>query len=225
MIRAEGEQRRLAFQIGSLRNGRRSWRGCAPSIRPHTRTGDPEPPEPGDERVQGERHLPHRAHAIGRLLRPAVPAHRGKYGGMRLDENYQMWLYDQGGVPAGTVLRREVDLANLCLRLAISRMIMERSGNQMNYPGAGRDIRLPGPVAQAQHTGDVRATAEAVPAILLHHAYTTSRTTSARSARSRKEDGSSTACWRIRFYFWSTTWMRCQPNWVLTGPTTSPWRG
>jgi exonuclease SbcC len=58
----------------------------------------------------------------------------GKYGGMRLDDNYQMWLYDQG---EEFRLERfsggEVDLANLCLRLAISRMIMERSGNQMNF--------------------------------------------------------------------------------------------
>ena len=58
----------------------------------------------------------------------------GKYGGMRLDENYQMWLYDQG---EEFRLERfsggEVDLANLCLRLAISRMIMERSGNQLNF--------------------------------------------------------------------------------------------
>ena len=57
----------------------------------------------------------------------------GKYGGMRLDDNYQMWLYDQGEEHR---LERfsggEVDLANLCLRLAISRMITERSGSQIN---------------------------------------------------------------------------------------------
>jgi len=58
----------------------------------------------------------------------------GKYGGMRLDDEYQMYLYDQGDEHR---LERfsggETDLANLCLRLAISRMIMERSGSQMNF--------------------------------------------------------------------------------------------
>jgi exonuclease SbcC len=58
----------------------------------------------------------------------------GKYGGMRLDDDYQMYIYDQGKEHS---LERfsggESDLANLCLRLAISRMIMERSGSQMNF--------------------------------------------------------------------------------------------
>jgi exonuclease SbcC len=58
----------------------------------------------------------------------------GKYGGIRLDEDYQMYLYDQGEEHS---LERfsggEVDLANLCLRLAISHMIMDRSGSQMNF--------------------------------------------------------------------------------------------
>lgn len=58
----------------------------------------------------------------------------GKYGGMRLDDDYQMYIYDQGQEHS---LERfsggESDLANLCLRLAISRMIMERSGSQMNF--------------------------------------------------------------------------------------------
>jgi exonuclease SbcC len=58
----------------------------------------------------------------------------GKYGGMRLDEEYEMFLYDQGEEhPLERFSGGESDLANLCLRLAISRMIMERSGSQMNF--------------------------------------------------------------------------------------------
>ncbi|TFG56654.1 MAG: SMC family ATPase [Methanomassiliicoccus sp.] len=58
----------------------------------------------------------------------------GKYGGIRLDEEYQMYLYDQGQEhPLERFSGGETDLANLCLRLAISRMIMERSGSQMNF--------------------------------------------------------------------------------------------
>jgi len=58
----------------------------------------------------------------------------GKYGGIRLDEEYQMYLYDQGEEhPLERFSGGESDLANLCLRLAISRMIMERSGSQMNF--------------------------------------------------------------------------------------------
>jgi DNA repair protein SbcC/Rad50 len=58
----------------------------------------------------------------------------GKYGGMRLDDEYQMYIYDQGEEhPLERFSGGESDLANLCMRLAISRMIMERSGSQMNF--------------------------------------------------------------------------------------------
>lgn len=58
----------------------------------------------------------------------------GKYGGMRLDDEYQMYIYDQGEEhPLERFSGGESDLANLCVRLAISRMIMERSGSQMNF--------------------------------------------------------------------------------------------
>ncbi len=53
-----------------------------------------------------------------------------KYEGLDLDENYDIHIYDQGEkYPLERFSGGEVDLANLCLRLAISRVIADRSGS------------------------------------------------------------------------------------------------
>ena len=58
----------------------------------------------------------------------------GKYNTMELDENYDVFIYDDG---APYELNRfsggEEDLANLCLRLAISAVVTERSAIQTNF--------------------------------------------------------------------------------------------
>ncbi|HUV03189.1 MAG TPA: SMC family ATPase [Desulfobacteria bacterium] len=58
----------------------------------------------------------------------------GKYNTMELDENYDIFIYDDG---APYELNRfsggEEDLANLCLRLAISAVVTERSAIQTNF--------------------------------------------------------------------------------------------
>ena len=58
----------------------------------------------------------------------------GKYSDLELDENYETLIYDNGQKFA---LERfsggEKDLANLCLRLAISRMIAESSGAEFSF--------------------------------------------------------------------------------------------
>lgn len=58
----------------------------------------------------------------------------GKYTDLELDENYETFVYDNGQKFA---LERfsggEKDLANLCLRLAISRMIAESSGAEFSF--------------------------------------------------------------------------------------------
>ncbi|MBN1761645.1 MAG: SMC family ATPase [Methanomicrobia archaeon] len=58
----------------------------------------------------------------------------GKYSTMELDENYDIFIYDDG---APYELNRfsggEEDLANLCLRLAISAVVTERSAIQTNF--------------------------------------------------------------------------------------------
>ena len=58
----------------------------------------------------------------------------GKYSTMELDENYDVFIYDDG---APYELNRfsggEEDLANLCLRLAISGVVTERSAIQTNF--------------------------------------------------------------------------------------------
>jgi DNA repair protein SbcC/Rad50 len=57
-----------------------------------------------------------------------------KYNGMELDENYDISIYDKGQkYPLDRFSGGEVDLANLCLRLAISRIIAERSGSSINF--------------------------------------------------------------------------------------------
>ena len=57
-----------------------------------------------------------------------------KYNGMELDEDYNINIYDQGQkYPLDRFSGGEADLANLCLRLAISRVIAERSGSSINF--------------------------------------------------------------------------------------------
>jgi exonuclease SbcC len=53
----------------------------------------------------------------------------GKYNEMEVDENYNIYVYDEGEkYELGRFSGGEEDLANLCLRLAISQIIAERSG-------------------------------------------------------------------------------------------------
>ena len=135
IIRAEGEQRRLAFEIDSLRKRAEELEGLR--SKHSALTKEQETLNRLSQVMRGfkenviSRIVPTLSDVSSDLLSQLT---EGKYGGMRLDENYQMWLYDQG---EEFRLERfsggEVDLANLCLRLAISRMIMERSGNQMNF--------------------------------------------------------------------------------------------
>lgn len=135
IIRAEGEQRRLTSELGSLRKRRAELEGFREK---HSAlVAEQETLNRLSQVMKGFKE-----HVISRIVPTLSDVSsdllsqltEGKYGGMRLDENYQMWLYDQG---EEFRLERfsggEVDLANLCLRLAISRMIMERSGNQMNF--------------------------------------------------------------------------------------------
>lgn len=57
-----------------------------------------------------------------------------KYNGMELDEDYNINIYDKGQkYPLDRFSGGEADLANLCLRLAISRVIAERSGSSINF--------------------------------------------------------------------------------------------
>ena len=135
IIRAEGEQRRLASEIDSLRK-RAADLEMLRSRQAYLKT-ELETLSRLSQVMKGfkenviSRIVPTLSDVSSDLLSQLT---EGRYGGMRLDDNYQMWLYDQG---EEFRLERfsggEVDLANLCLRLAISRMIMERSGNQMNF--------------------------------------------------------------------------------------------
>ena len=57
-----------------------------------------------------------------------------KYNGMELDDEYNINIYDKGQkYPLDRFSGGEADLANLCLRLAISRVIAERSGSSINF--------------------------------------------------------------------------------------------
>ncbi len=135
IIRAEGEQRRLSSEIDSLRRRAEELEGLRTKHSALTR--ELETLSRLSQVMRGfkenviSRIVPTLSDVSSDLLSQLT---EGKYGGMRLDENYQMWLYDQGGeFRLERFSGGEVDLANLCLRLAISRMIMERSGNQMNF--------------------------------------------------------------------------------------------
>jgi len=57
-----------------------------------------------------------------------------KYPGLELNESYEISIYDKGEkYPLSRFSGGESDLANLCLRLAISRVIAERSGSAVNF--------------------------------------------------------------------------------------------
>ena len=83
-----------------------------------------------------------RTHLISRI-RPTLSAYSSdffervtdsKYRGLELDENYNLLVYDNGDAYG---IERfsggEEDLANLCLRLAISEVITERAGGVFNF--------------------------------------------------------------------------------------------
>ncbi|MBL7118040.1 MAG: SMC family ATPase [Candidatus Syntrophoarchaeum sp.] len=58
----------------------------------------------------------------------------GKYGKLELDENYDVFVYDDGtAYEINRFSGGEEDLANLCLRLAISAVVTERSAIQTNF--------------------------------------------------------------------------------------------
>lgn len=83
-----------------------------------------------------------RTHLISRI-RPTLSSYSsdfferltdGKYRELELDENYNLLVYDNGN--AYGIERYsggEEDLANLCLRLAISEVITERAGGVFNF--------------------------------------------------------------------------------------------
>ncbi len=60
---------------------------------------------------------------------------QGRYTIMELDEDYNIFLYDQTAkFPMARFSGGEQDLANLCLRIAISQVVAERSGrSQINF--------------------------------------------------------------------------------------------
>ena len=83
-----------------------------------------------------------RLHLISRI-RPALSLYAsdffsrltdGKYQEIEIDENYNLMVYD-GGTPyeIERFSGGEEDLANLCLRLAISEVITERAGGLFNF--------------------------------------------------------------------------------------------
>jgi exonuclease SbcC len=58
----------------------------------------------------------------------------GKYQGVELDEDYEMHIYDSGiKYPIGRFSGGEADLANLCLRLAISQLISAPTGTDAGF--------------------------------------------------------------------------------------------
>ncbi len=81
-------------------------------------------------------------HLIGRI-RPVLARiarqllaemSEGKYSDLELDENYEIFIYDSGQkFPLERFSGGEKDLANLCLRLAISWMIAESSGSEFSF--------------------------------------------------------------------------------------------
>ena len=57
-----------------------------------------------------------------------------KYQGMMLDDNYDIFIFDKGEKHAlSRFSGGETDLANLCLRLAISRVIADKAGSAVNF--------------------------------------------------------------------------------------------
>jgi exonuclease SbcC len=79
----------------------------------------------------------YRTHLISRI-RPELSRAAGelftnltnnKYSSVELDENYEIWIGDGGiNYPLPRFSGGEADLANLCLRLAISQLISKSSG-------------------------------------------------------------------------------------------------
>ena len=58
----------------------------------------------------------------------------GKYSELELDENYNLLIYDNGtAYPVNRFSGGEEDLANLCIRLAISEILTERAGSIFNF--------------------------------------------------------------------------------------------
>lgn len=58
----------------------------------------------------------------------------GRYLGLELDDNYDVSIYDgDTKYPINRFSGGEMDLANLCLRLAISRLLSDRSGKDINF--------------------------------------------------------------------------------------------
>ncbi len=72
------------------------------------------------------------AHRASELLHLTT---QGRYSIMELDEDYNIYLYDQTNrFPLARFSGGEQDLANLCLRIAISQVVAERSGrSQINF--------------------------------------------------------------------------------------------
>lgn len=83
-----------------------------------------------------------RKHLIGRI-RPALAEKAGeliydltdgKYSRLELDEDYEIYLYDEGGrFSIERFSGGEKDLANLCLRLAISLTLADRAGSDYGF--------------------------------------------------------------------------------------------
>jgi exonuclease SbcC len=83
-----------------------------------------------------------RLHLISRI-RPALSSYAsdffgrltdGKYQEIELDDNYDIMVYDGGNLyDIARFSGGEEDLANLCLRLAISEIITERAGGLFNF--------------------------------------------------------------------------------------------
>lgn len=74
---------------------------------------------------------PKLAEISGRLLTELTD---GKYSGVDLDEEYNMFIYDGNEKhPLPRFSGGEADIANLCLRLAISQLIAESSGIETGF--------------------------------------------------------------------------------------------
>jgi exonuclease SbcC len=83
-----------------------------------------------------------RLHLISRI-RPALSQYAsrffhdltdGKYPEMELDDHYNIYIYDNGKkYPIQRFSGGEIDLANLCLRLAISDVITERAEGLFHF--------------------------------------------------------------------------------------------
>jgi exonuclease SbcC len=92
--------------------------------------------------ILGEIMYSFRTHLISRI-RPVLSEYAsefyrsltdGKYQEIEVDENYNLKVYDNGKFyEINRFSGGEEDLANLCLRLAISEVIIERAGSIFNF--------------------------------------------------------------------------------------------